>query len=581
MDEESLTLLGDFLEESREGLDEADRLLMGGADASSPDRVHGLFRIFHTIKGLAGFLDLEAVSGLAHATESLLGEFRERGRGLDEAASELVLDATGTMRVLLDEVERSAGGREELRLPDEFASVMERLATLGSVPAPTPRSSDGAPASMPTGPCSGRDAPQAGSGAGGTSQAPQPAGAGSVAPHRIKVDLGRVDRLLETIGELVIVESMVSSAPELAEVRSGRLRKSLGQLAKITRDLQDMAMGLRMVPVGGLFQKMARLVRDLARRSGKEVELVTEGEGTELDRSIVEALADPLVHLIRNAVDHGIEGREERANVGKPPCGRIRLSARQQGGSIVIEVADDGRGLDADRIFAKAVERGLVRRESRPPDAEVFALIFAPGFSTAREVTEISGRGVGMDVVRQNVEGLRGRIAIESEPRRGTTFRLVLPLTLAIIDGTLLRCGDETTIVPTLSIVESFRPRPSVLSSFSGSDLIRHRDEVLPLLNLGALLGLPDGEAVTEPSLVVVVETMGRRLALRVDEVVGQQQVVIKGLGDLAREVPFVAGGAILSDGRVGLILEVDELERLALPDPCTSRGAWPGVARV
>jgi two-component system chemotaxis sensor kinase CheA len=323
-------------------------------------------------------------------------------------------------------------------------------------------------------------------------------------------------------------------------------------------------MRMRMVPVASTFQKMARMVRDLSRKSGKQVRMVTSGEATEMDRSMVEQIADPLVHMIRNSMDHGLETPEERVAAGKPPVAQIKLSAYHEGGSVVIELGDDGRGLDRDAIVRKAVEKGLIPSADGMTDAEIHALIFAPGFSTAKQVTEISGRGVGMDVVRRNIEAMRGRIAISTVPGQGTTFKLVLPLTLAIIDGMLVACGEERYIVPTLSIVESIQPDASMLVSLARTnEMINLRGEILPLLRMDRLFNVRGAKAAATEALVVIVEGVGRRVGLLVDEVVAQQQVVIKTLGSGLRDTPFVSGAAILADGRVGLILNVEEIAGL------------------
>jgi two-component system chemotaxis sensor kinase CheA len=382
----------------------------------------------------------------------------------------------------------------------------------------------------------------------------------------VKVDLERIDALVENIGELVIVESMVAHAPEIMKLTGQpRIRNYLGQLAKITRQLQEIGIRMRMVPLRGLFQKMSRMVRDLARKSGKGIDVEVSGTGTEMDRSMVEQLADPLVHLIRNSVDHGVEPPEARRAAGKSPTGKIRLDARYEGSSVVVEISDDGRGLDCEAIVAKAVRQGLIKDGENLAESAIYELIFAPSFSTAKQVTEISGRGVGMDVVRRNVESLRGRIHVSSRPGEGTTLSLILPLTLAIIDGTLIACGDERYIFPTTSIIESLRPSREMLSQIAGrSEILRFRDSIYPLLRLGEMLALPGYERDLEQGLVVLVESRERRVAVLVDDVLTQQQIVIKSLGGALREVSYFAGAAILSDGQVGLILDPDELVTLA-----------------
>ena len=380
----------------------------------------------------------------------------------------------------------------------------------------------------------------------------------------IKLDVARVDDVVEMIGELVIVESMLTHSPELEGLGSAKLSTYLGQLAKISRDLQNVAMRMRMVPVRSAFQKMPRIVRETGKKAGKDVQLVVSGEATEMDRSMVDRLAEPLMHMLRNSVDHGLETRDERVRAGKPASGKVTLSAYHEGSSVVIEVADDGRGLAREAILAKARRQGLVGEAQTPSDDEIYQLIFAPGFSTAAQVTEISGRGVGMDVVKKTIESLRGRIVIRTEQGKGTTFKLVLPLTLAIIDATVVGCGAERYIIPSLSIVESIQVTPAMLGTMGGHrELLRFRGRVLPLFRAANLFGV-DG-AVTDPSrgMVVVVDSMNQHIALFVDEVVGQQQVVIKSLdGTLAQSGSFV-GAAIISDGQVALILNVDDIGRL------------------
>lgn len=382
----------------------------------------------------------------------------------------------------------------------------------------------------------------------------------------VKVDADRLDQLLDTIGELVIAESMVSQSEELKHLASPALLRHLGQLDKITRELQEMGTSLRMIPIRATFQKMARLVRDLTRKSGKKVELVMSGEDTELDKTVVDQIGDPLVHMIRNAVDHGIESDpQERLRLGKPETGRIDLRAYHKGGSIYIEVQDDGGGLDRETILAKALERGLIREGDNLSDRDTFNLIFLPGFSTAKKVSDVSGRGVGMDVVKKNVEALRGQVDIMSEPGMGTLFTIRLPLTLAIIDGMVVRVSSERYIIPTLSIVQSMRPRPDEVSTvFRRGEMLKVQGDLIPLFRLDSLFVIDGaGQEVTQ-STVVVVEDDGKKTGLMVDELLGQQQIVIKPLGEVLQGTPGLSGGAIMPDGQVGLILDIGALVRLA-----------------
>jgi two-component system chemotaxis sensor kinase CheA len=382
----------------------------------------------------------------------------------------------------------------------------------------------------------------------------------------VKVDALRLDQLVDMIGELVIAETMVTQSPEVLRLASPTLRRRVRQLEKISRDLQTMATSLRMVPVRATFQKMARLVRDVARKTGKAVEFHLSGEETELDKSVVDKISDPLVHLLRNAVDHGIEERAElRSAAGKAPVGNIHLRAYHKGGSIQIEIEDDGRGLNRGAIVRKAIEQGLITPEEHLSDREVWNLIFEPGFSTAGKLTELSGRGVGMDVVRRNIMALRGEIDIHSEAGRGCRFTISLPLTLAIIDGMVIRVGEERFIVPTLSIVISVRPRAEDLHTVARrGEMVSVRGQLLTLYRLGRVLNIPD--AIDEPTkgTVMVVEHEGRQVGLLIDQILGQQQIVIKPLGEYLRGAPGLSGGAIMPDGNVGLVLDIAGLVELA-----------------
>ena len=328
-------------------------------------------------------------------------------------------------------------------------------------------------------------------------------------------------------------------------------------------------MSMRMVPLKPSFQKVARLVRDLAYKGGKLVEFVTEGEETEIDRNMVDYISDPLVHMVRNAVDHGIEFPSARTAKGKPAAGTIHLSAYHASGNVVVELRDDGRGLDRERIVQKAIARGLIESDRGMTDSDVFDLIFAPGFSTAEQVTDVSGRGVGMDVVRQNIDALRGHVEIASEPDRGCLFTIRLPLTLAITDGMLVRVGAERYIVPTINIHLSFRPERSMLSTIAGrGEMVLLRGELMPIVRVHQIFGIPGAVEDPERALLMIVGDGDRRAAVLVDELVAQHQVVTKSLRAGLGKVPAVSGGAILGDGRVGLILDVPELIALARQAP-------------
>ena len=392
----------------------------------------------------------------------------------------------------------------------------------------------------------------------------QQAAAPAVGSGIVRVDTVKLDGLIDLVGELVIAQSMVVQNPELKAITSAHLSRCLGQLRGITSDLQRTAMSLRMVPIRNTFQKMSRLVRDLALQQGKEIALSLEGEDTELDRNIVEELSDPLVHMIRNSADHGIEMPEARVAAGKPPAGTITLRAFHQGGFIVIQIEDDGRGLNAAKIRKKAIERGIIKADENLDEREIFDLIFAAGFSTAEKVTDLSGRGVGMDVVRRNIEKMRGKIEISSIEGHGTTFTLYVPLTLAIIEGLLVGIGEERYVIPTLSVRESFRPLPGMVTQVQGrGEVVSVRGRLTPILRLGRHLNTPHTALDPTQGIIVVVEAGQDSRCLLVDQLIGKQEVVIKSLGEMFRHQTEFAGAAILGDGRVGLILDINALVKL------------------
>ncbi|MGH7263532.1 MAG: chemotaxis protein CheA [Candidatus Rokuibacteriota bacterium] len=408
----------------------------------------------------------------------------------------------------------------------------------------------------------------------------------------IRVPTEKVDRLVDLVGELVIAQSMIAQlVSDFGPDRLARLAEAVAQMDRHARDLQERVMAIRMLPIRKLFSRFPRMVRDLSRVQGKQVTLETFGEDTELDKGVIEQITDPLTHLVRNAVDHGIELPEVRRRAGKPEVGRLTLRAYQQGGSIHVVVTDDGQGLCRERILAKAVEMGLAAPAEALSDEQVFALVFRPGFSTAARVTEVSGRGVGMDVVKRNLEALGASIAVHSADGQGTTIRAKLPLTLAILDGQSVQVGDATYVLPLVAIVESIQPRlESVHRVFGAGEAVTVRGQVLPLLRLHRLFGItPRAEDPTH-GLVVIAEHDGRRVALLVDELLGQQQVVIKSLETNFQKLEGIAGATILGDGRVALILDVPglvamsrDVARAAKPAETSARGetdALAGAAR-
>lgn len=427
-----------------------------------------------------------------------------------------------------------------------------------SVPAPAPAS---AVPAAPAAPLTVRK---------GTGSAPASAAKSAAGDTTIRVGVDKVDQLINLVGELVITQAMLAqSAAQIDPVEFERLHTGLIQLERNTRDLQEAVMSIRMMPMSVVFSRFPRVVRDISQKLGKQVELKLSGENTELDKGLIERISDPLTHLVRNSLDHGIESPEVRAAKGKPPVGTITLSAYHQSGNVVIEVGDDGAGLPRNKILAKAKERGL-NVHDQMTDQEVFALIFEAGFSTADQITEVSGRGVGMDVVKKNITAMGGRVDIDSMMGVGTRMTVRLPLTLAILDGMSVTVGNETYIIPLGYVIESLQAEPGMIKSVSGVErLIRVRDEYLPIVTLHEIFQVPGAITTLDEGIMIILEADGTKAALFVDAMVGQHQVVIKSLETHYRKVSGVSGATIMGDGRVALILDVSmlvDMARRALP---------------
>ncbi len=598
-------LLEDFVCEAGEHLEAADvHLLALETNGLDKEAINAVFRAFHTIKGIAGCLGVDSIRGLAHEAESLLDRARRGELVLAGAPIDAAFDAVDAIRRMVQALRESLASGRDVRPDVDVEAVKARIAAAMAAPggAAAPRQATSPPAAeqaprrlgeilVERGTVSPEAVEQALDQQGRHEKHPPlgellvqegKAPAKEVAQalraqtaeavqvrQTVKVDAERLDRLLDTIGELVIAESMVSQSAELRQGASQDLLRQLGLLDKITRELQETGTSLRMVPIRATFQKMARLVRDLARKVGKPVEFVTAGEDTELDKTVVDRIGDPLVHMVRNAIDHGLEASPDlRRQAGKPEAGRIELRAFYKGGNIHIEISDDGRGLDRQAILKKAVERGLVAPEAELSDQQVWNLIFEPGLSTARVVTDVSGRGVGMDVVKRNIEQLHGQCEIQSTAGKGTTFSIRLPLTLAIIDGTVIRVGRQRYILPTLSVIRSVRPTAAEISTVLGrGEMLSLQGKLIPVFRLGRLFGVAGAGSDPTRGIVVVVEDEGRQIGLLTDELLGQQQIVIKSLGETMQGVQGLAGGAVMPDGQVGLILDVSGLAKLAQTD--------------
>jgi two-component system chemotaxis sensor kinase CheA len=535
-------LIRDFVTESREHLESIEsQVLTLDRDPSNMEAVHSVFRSFHTIKGLAGFLGFDIIQHLTHEVETVLDLARNSKLTVTAAVIDMVLESKDYVSKWLKCLDASATGP----MPPTPAADEALLARIHRFI----ESGDSAPAEEPTAETVVPNAP--------ADHEPET----KVVARSVKVDTDKLDFLVDMVGEMVIAQSLVRHDPDLKIEENGRLGRNLSQLARITDEVQRTAMAMRMVPVGPLFQKMVRLVRDLSRKFGKQAHVQTDGEDVELDRNIVEELADPLMHMIRNSLDHGIETPEERTANGKDPVAVISLRAFHRSGHIVIEVSDDGRGINKKKVIERARKNGLISATAQLTDIECHNLIFQPGFSTADRVSDVSGRGVGMDVVRKQIQKLRGSVELQSVEGQGAKFSLRLPLTLAIIDGLVVVAGPERYILPLASVKELFRPSAGQVSTIEGrAEVVSVRDRLVPVLRLYDRFGITPKTTDPLASVFVMAETDNATFCIMVDDLVGKQEVVIKSLGTAFRNVPGVAGGAILGDGRVGLILDLKTL---------------------
>jgi two-component system chemotaxis sensor kinase CheA len=579
-------LILEFITESSEHLVTIEsQMLVLEKDNTKTETLNAVFRGFHTIKGLAGFLEFAAIQALAHEVETLLDLARTGKIAVTPHVVDVVLESTDVVRqelvgiqqrlagktpeptnvdeALLQRIRDAArgdtAGADEIPMDD-----LEAVATLAKKPEPAMKTvaKNVASKTAVAKAVAAKAIPQVvaqpvAAKVAATEPSREPAKAADNAS--VRIDTGKLDQLMDMVGEMVIAQTLIGHSPALATVTDARLMKDLTQLARITADVQRITTGMRMVPIGIQFQKTARVIRDLSRRAGKQIVLETTGEDTELDKTIAEELSDPLLHMVRNSIDHGIETPVERAAAGKEATAHIRIAAYHQSGQIVVAISDDGRGLNREKILAKALQNGLIQPGAQLTDNEIFLLIFEAGFSTAEKVTDISGRGVGMDVVRRHVQKLRGRIEIQSKAGEGTTFYIKLPLTLAIIEGLVVVVGGKRYIVPIFSVKEMFRPKEETLSTVHGtSEMVMVRGGLMPIVRLHRRFAIEPRTTMLTEGTLIVCESGGHMFCLFVDDLIGKQEVVIKSLGQSFKDVVGIAGCAILGDGRVGLILDVD-----------------------
>ncbi|SEA62226.1 two-component system, chemotaxis family, sensor kinase CheA [Desulfuromusa kysingii] len=570
-----------FVQEGNELLQSTEQgLLAWGEHPENNDSIGEIFRNIHSFKGNCGFFGFSDIEKLSHQMENILDRVKSGSKLAVENPADQLLASLDILQRAVNNIADNKG--EEIENLDDHLNDLQTLIAplLGDYLVEEGVQQDAIFHAVETQkkPVGEILVEQ------GTASAEQVNSALQKQQHKIeqtkatakpasrtktpakrqdiRVELGKLDSLINLIGELVIAENMLIHNPDLKGLELENFGKAGQHMSKLVRELQEMAMTIRMIPVSGLFRRMIRLVHDISVKAGKKVDLVLIGEDTEMDKTVIETITDPLVHLLRNSLDHGLEPPDERLAAGKSEKGTVKLSARHEEGEVWVTIEDDGRGLNKEKILEKAISKGLIEGDgSDMTDKQINNLIFAPGFSTAAQITDISGRGVGMDVVKKNLEKIKGKIDVSSTPGQGSKIVLRIPLTLAIIDGMIVRVGTATCIVPTLSMLEAFRPEMNQITiTPDGDELAKVRDNFLPIVRLHDILGkTPDSKNLSD-GILIVLEYQETRFCLFIDEILGQQQTVIKGLSDFIGNVPGVSGCTILGDGGVCLILDVGTL---------------------
>jgi len=583
--DESLTR--DFIAEGLEYIEEIEiNILNLENEPENKDYINAIFRPFHSIKGVASFLNLEQIRSLAHNLESLLDKTRNGEISVTPSLIDVVLDGADALKTLIGQLRDVLEGKTifdngGLDIPslttrihkieqgfdadagakkigeiliDEGAISKENLDKTLKTHAASPDKKIGQTLIE-----EGVVKPKQ------VSQALRKQVEQVTDLTTIRVDTNKLDDLIDMVGELVITQSMISQDLKNQVNADKQLTRDISQFFRITSSLQRVSTSLRMIPIKQTFQRMSRLVRDLAKNAAKNVAVELVGEDTEIDRNMVDEIYNPLVHMIRNSVDHGLETTEERIKTGKYEKGLITLKAYHRGGNIVIEIADDGKGLDKQKILNKAIKSGIISPDENLSDQEIYKLIFMPGLSTAAKVTDVSGRGVGMDVVKRSVEKMRGKIEIESIVGEGTTFITRFPLTLAIIDGMIVKVGSESYIIPTTSIRQALRPMREGYTNVVGKgEMINAMGQLMPLIRMYELFDIQPEYKEPWEAIVVVVDSESGSRCLMVDKIIGKAEVVVKSLGEGLKNIKGLAGGAILGNGRIGLIIDTEGLFELA-----------------
>lgn len=590
-------MLSTYITEAEEHLEQTETCLLGlEKNLHDTELLDNAFRGIHTFKGNSGLFNYVQLEKLGHEFESILENFKSGKSKIDKRIITLLLKVLDVIKSSIHRLPDSDGAvdgfenyLQSLQQYEE-QTIDEPDVDLIELDAPNPQILEEVPSKqdIPVSASSDESRPINDDSPGliiqpeVKSPISESRNKKKASAQNIRVDLYKLDTLMNLVGELIIAENTVTHNPDLEGYDFQNFKKASLQLNRISRELQDISLSLRMIPIEATFHRMVRVVRDVSHKQGKNVELEMEGEDTEIDKSVVETIAGPLLHIIRNAIDHGIEGPEEREKLGKPRNGIIALKAFHEGGEVVIEISDDGKGMDSDKILAKAREKGLVGADDDSMrKQDILELLFLPGFSTASQITDISGRGVGMDVVKRNIELIKGRVHISGSLGVGAVVTIRIPLTLAIIEGMLIRVGCQLFTIPLLSIRESLRTEQHQISkSVDGGELIRIRNRLVPVVRLHELFSVePDITALTD-GILVVVDHKHKQLCLFADEILGQYQTVIKGLSGFFGSVRGISGTSIMSNGDISLILDIQSLVAFALEKNTDYNRSLEGVSK-
>ncbi len=586
LQEQDEGLLRDFITESFEYIEQIEvNILNLEQNPEDKEFINAIFRPFHSIKGVASFLNLDTIRDLSHSLENLLDKARNGELRVSPLIIDVILDGADALKSLIAQVRDELDGKATAGQAEDLTALLDRIHKLDQGTETEPITKLVGEILLEDGMIS-KDALDEGLKASaekpGKKIGETLISEGLATPKQvtralrkqaeqisdtttIRVDTRKLDDMIDMVGELVITQSMIQQDISNQLTTDRNLMRNIAQLFRITSALQRETTSLRMIPIKQAFQRMSRLIRDLAKDSGKLIAVELVGEDTEIDRNMVDEIYTPLVHLVRNAVDHGLEVPGERLAAGKPEKGQIKLKAYHRGGNIIIEITDDGRGLNREKILKKAMNNNVIQDGEALSDQEIYRLILLPGLSTADKVTDVSGRGVGMDVVKQAVDKLRGKIEISSSLGVGTTFTTSFPLTMAIIDGMIVKVGSQRYILPTTAIRQALRPTRESCSNVVGrGEMINVMDHLLPLMRLSELFDVETPPKEPWESIIVVMEGDGRAKGLMVDEILGKAEVVIKSLGDGLKNIKGIAGGAILGDGQIGLIIDTEGLFTLS-----------------